>query len=167
MNTMANTISVEADILLCGFNVGFFDNSDIERWADRHIAAIEHPPIELIDLSMIRETHPIDVMKLLSSLGVTDLATSIQTRIGFIGLLLEKQRIDTHLAIRGLWEMVHEPGTTGEQRSQFYYFDDAYDLAAGGTYGNMDDVQRELLVFVSPYAERLAELCPQLIRATK
>lgn len=163
MLAMSNVMSAEADVLRCGYNVGFFDKSDVEAWADRQIEASTYPCTELLDLSMTRQTHPLDVMNLLRSFGPPDPATTIQTQIGFIGLLLAKNKISTELAIRGLWSLVHEPGTTHEQQSQIYCLDDGYDLAVAGTYGTMDDIERELHDFVSPYAEQLSDAYPHLI----
>lgn len=163
MLTMSNVLSAEADVLRCGYDVGFFDKSDIETWADRQIEASTYPCTELLDLSMIRQTHPLDVMNLLRSFGPPDPATTIQTQIGLIGLLLAKNEISTQLAIRGLWALVHETGTTQEQQSRIYVLDDGYDLAVAGAYGTMDDIERELHDFVSPYAEQLAEAYPHLI----
>ncbi len=167
MNVIPNSMSAEADVLRCGYHVGYFDKSDIARWADRQIATIEDPCTELLDLSMIRQTHPLDVTKLLRSLGAADLAATIETQIGFIGLLYEERKITTQLAIRGLFALVHEPDTTADQQSQIYYLDDGYDLAVAGTYGTMNEIERELKDFVSPYATRLAEQYPQFISSTR
>ena len=160
---MSNVSSAEADVLRCGYDVGFFGKTDIANWADRQIEAIENPSTALLDLSMIRHTHPLDVMNLLRSLGPTDPAKTIETQIGFIGLLLAGQRITTELAIRGLWALIHEPGITEEQQSQIYFLDDGYDLAVAGTYGTINDIECELREFVTPYSERLANQYPHLV----
>lgn len=165
MSRIPNAISVDANVLRCGHNVGFFDNSDIERWADRQIEASENPCSELLDLSMIGQTHPLDVMRLLQSFGNASQVSTIDTQIGFIGLLRARKMITTQKAIRGLYALVHERGTTQEQRSQIYYLDDGHDLAIQRLHGTMDDVERELDVFVLPYATRLADEFPHLIPA--
>jgi len=164
---VSNYKSTEADILRCGYDVGYFDKAHIEGWADRQIEACDSPPTELLDLSMIRDTHPIDVMNLLRSIGSPDSSTSIETQIGFLGLLLAERKISTQLAIRGLFALVHEPGITQEQQSQIYYLDDGYDLAIAGTYGTMGHLERELRDFVSPYSNRLAEQHPHLFPSRK
>ena len=156
-------MSTEADILRCGYNVGFFEKSDIANWADRQIEAIDDPCNALLDLSMIQRTHPLYVMNLLRSLGSTDSSATIETQIGFIGLLLTQRRITMQVAIRGLWTLVHEPNINEEQRSHIYFLEDGYDLAAAGTYGTIDDIERELYNFVFPYAQRLTEQYPHLI----
>jgi hypothetical protein len=167
MNVMSNSTTTEADVLRCGYDVGYFNKSDIERWADRLIAATEAPCYELLDLSILRNAHPLDVMKLLRSLGAADPAATLETQVGFIALLYTTQQITTQLAIRGLFALVHEPGTTADQESHIYYLDDGYDLAVAGTYGTMDDIERELNDFLSPYAERITEQYPQLIPSMK
>lgn len=162
-STVPNDKSTEADILRCGYNVGYFGKADIAKWADQQIEAFDSLPTELLDLSMIRDTHPIDVMNLLRAIRSPDSSRTIETQIGFIGLQLNKGKIPTQLAIRGLFALVHEPGITQEQQSQIYYLDDGYDLAIAGTYGTMDDIERELRNFVFPYSNRLAEQFPHLI----
>lgn len=63
--------------------------------------------------------------------------------------------------------LIHEPGTTAGQESRVYHLDDEYDLAIAGTYGTMDDIERELNDYVSPYAQRLNEQYPRLILSLK
>jgi len=167
MNIISRSISLEANILRCGYDVGYFDKSDIARWADRQIAAIDDPCTELLDLSMNRNTHPFDVMQLLRSLGAADPAATIQAQIGFIGLLYDKQELTTQRAIRGLFALVHESGITEDEKSQIDYLDDGYDLAAAGSYGTIDEIERDLKDFVSPYAQRLAAQYPDLIPSLK
>lgn len=156
MNTLINARAIEADVLLCGYEAGFFSKSDISQWADRQIAAIANPSAELLDLSMIRHTYPIDVMNLLRSLGSPDLNVRIQNQIGFIGLLYGEKKLTLQRAIGGLLSLVHQPDLTQEQRSQIYYLDDGYDLAVAGAYGTLAQIERDFCNFVSPYLQRLA-----------
>jgi len=159
---MSTDAATEADVLRCGYDVGFFDKSDIARWADQQIAAIDAPSMALIDLSMNRQLHPLDVMKLLRNFGQSNPSAIIEAQLGFIGLLLSTNRMSVELAIRGLWSLIHEPGVTDEQQSQIYYLDDGYDLAIAGTYGTMADIDRDLRRFVTPYSQVLATKYPDL-----
>jgi hypothetical protein len=163
MCAMAN----EAEVLRCGYRTGYFTKADIARWADRQIEAIEEPRSELLDLSMIRQTHPLDVMKLLQSVGAGGPADTIEMELGFIGLLREERRVSPELAVRGMLTLAHEPGTTADQCSEIYRLDDACDCAIAGTYGSINEVEQELDSFVSPYARKLAERYPQLIPSVK
>jgi hypothetical protein len=163
---MSDLVSTEANVLRCGYDVGYFDKSDIAQWADRQIEACDVPSDALLDLSMNRRLDPLDVIKLLQAFGEADPAASIQTQIGFIGLLLAKQRISAKLAIQGLWGLMREPGVTDEQQGQVYYLDYGYDLAESGHW-TWDDIDRALRDFFTPYSDRLAEQFPHLIPADK
>jgi hypothetical protein len=163
MSHLPDSAVAEADLLLCGYEVGYFDKSDIAQWADRQIAAIANPSAELLDLSMIRHTYPIDVMNLLRSLGSPDLNVRIQNQIGFIGLLYGEKKLTLQRAIGGLLSLVHQPGLTQEQRSQIYYLDDGYDLAVAGAYGTLAQIERDFSNFVSPYTQRLGEYVATLV----
>lgn len=161
---MSNVTSTEANVLRCGYDVGYFDKSDIANWADRQIEACDVPSDALLDLSMNRRLDPLDVIKLLQSFGEADPAASIQTQIGFIGLLFAKQRISMESAVRGLWGLYREPGVTDEQQGQIYHLDYGYDLAESGHW-TWDEIDRALRDFFTPYSDRLAEQFPQLIPA--
>jgi hypothetical protein len=153
---VSNDLATEAYILRCGYNVGYFDNADIARWADCQIEASDIPSTELLDLSMNRETHPIDVMNLLRSFGSPAPSATIQTQIGFLGLLIAKKKISSQRAIQRLLELVHEPGITQEEKMQIYYVDDGYSF--------MEDIEERLFEFLGPYAKQLGDQYPHLIR---
>ena len=159
---MDERASLEADVLRSGFKLGFFGKPDIERWADRQIAAVDEPSLELIDLSMNQRVDPHDLLKLLEAVGQTDARQKVETEIGFLGLLLSSRRITVEKAIRSLWSLVYAPGITDEQQSQIYYLDDGYDLALAGTYGTITEIEVELRAFVTPYADKLVRNHPQL-----
>ena len=160
---MIDRMAAEADILRCGYDLGFFDKPDIERWAERQIEAIEEPPLALIDLAMIRSASPVDVVNLLRQLGSTDPAASLATQLAFIGMLYQSQRLPIQHAIAGLYSLARERGLTDEQRLAIYYLDDGYDLAVAGTYGAVQDIDRDLREFVLPYTEKLKSDYPDLI----
>lgn len=155
----------EAVVLLCGFDVGYFDYDDIVKWADHQIVTTEKPADELLDLSMIqiRKTHPTDVQNLLCNLSPTESSMRIEIKLGLIGLLLAKQRITTREVMSRFWSLKDEPGITDEQESQIYFLDDGYDLARAGTYGTIENVEQELHDFVMPYAQQIRERFPQLL----
>ena len=75
---MTNAKAAEADVLLCGYDIGFFDKSDIERWADRQIEAVDEPSAALIELAMLQSAHPLDVMRILRTFASPEPGLSIQ-----------------------------------------------------------------------------------------
>lgn len=163
---MTNDRSIEADVLRCGYDIGYFDKSDIVRWADRQIAACNCPTTELMDLSMIRHRHPIDVIMLLRTIGSSDTTMAAQMQIGLICSLFEQSHLSAESAIRGLFSLINEPGLTSEQRSKFYYLDDGYGLALLG-YNSLAEIERELREFAAPNAALFGQQCPGLIKSLK
>ena len=161
---MTTPCHIDADVLRCGYAIGYFNEGDIVIWADHLILATSNPSAELLALSMIvlNKTCSIDVMNLRQSLSQIDSANSMQTQIGLLGGRLAKSSITFRGAFNALWALRDEEGITDEQRSQIYYLDDSYDHAIAGTWGVVKDVDRELEEFVTPYAERLAEQFPHL-----
>lgn len=150
------TIGLEAAILCCGYSIGYYADADIEHWAERQIDVLDEPPLALIELATLRDTYPIDAMNLLRSLGgVLSPAATIESEIGFIGLLYDAKRISLATAIRRLFPLGHDEGVTDKQRSMLYWLDDAYDLALAGTYGTLSQVASEFRSFVQPYADNL------------
>ena len=67
MTKEQSKVGLQATIICCGYNVGFCSISDIEWWAIQQIDALDEPPMALIDLTILRDTNPIDVMNLLRS----------------------------------------------------------------------------------------------------
>lgn len=160
---MSGLLSVETAVLLAGYDLGYFDIAAIRRWADRQIELIDEPSEALLDLAMLHETNPIDVMKLLRTVGSSGQAVEADTRIAFLGLLFEQKRLSLRQVVRGLFSLVIDDRASSEQRSMIYYLDDGYDLAVAGTYGSLKQIERELVEFVTPYMRQLTERFPQLI----
>lgn len=160
---MPDSISTEANLLRRGFDIGYFDKSDIARWADRWILAIDEPCLELFDLSLNRSLDPYDVSKLLRSLGPSESSASAQTTLGFLGLLYEGGRISAQHTIGQLFWLVHEPELTDVESSCIYHLDHDCDLAEHEGYGTMSEFERKLSDFLFPYAEQLLARHPDLI----
>lgn len=159
---MSDIASIEIAVLLAGYDVGYFDIAAIRRWADRQIEVIDEPSEALLDLAMLREPHPIDVMKLLRAVGASDQGAEAEIRIAILGLLFERKRLSLRQVVRGLFSLVIDDRASSEERSMIYYLDDGYDLAIAGTYGSLEQVERELIEFAKPYAMQLVEKVPHL-----
>jgi hypothetical protein len=150
--------AAEAKILRCGFSIGYFDTSDIERWAERKIAASEEPSIELIELAILCNTHPIDVMKLLTTVGqgLPD-SDSVSAQIGFLGMQFENGSLSTNDVVRGLFGLKDEPEISDAERSTLYWLDYAWDLTLTG-HESIENVDSKLREFVQPYVSRITAM---------
>jgi hypothetical protein len=154
----------EATCLCCGYNIGYITKQDIERWADEQIAAFDCPDVALLDLSMIRDTHPIDVTKLLETLGKpVSPARSVSIQIGFIGLCYLENKASLLSAIRGLYALVDANGISDQQRGKIYWLDDAYDLAVTGYHASIAEVDADVREFIAPYVADLQKSHARLL----
>jgi hypothetical protein len=159
------TLKSEARALRGGYKVGFFSTNQIERWAERWIAALDTPPIELIELATIRNTYPIDVLNLLRALG-GEFATAdyVAVRLGTMGELYLLNKISLRAALGGIYGLHSEPGISEQQLGMVYYLDDGYDLAVQGYHGSIEAIANEFREFVSPYVAALPEAVRTMIR---
>lgn len=164
---MTETVAIEADLLRVGFQLGYYSKDDLAGWADRQIAIVDEPSLELITLSMNKRVDPHDLLMLLRSIGQTDDQQKIFTEISFIGLLYTSERIPTGEAIRLLWLLVDEPGVTDEQESFIHSIDQDYYLIIEGIYGKMADVDLELCAFFTTYTDDLVLSHSQLFSDIK
>ncbi len=151
---MMGPVGHQAAVLCCGYSMGYYNEADIEHWAERQIDALDEPPLPLIELTTVRGMYPIDVMNLLRSLSSAfPPSVTIEAQIGFLGLLYDSKKVSLKKAIGGLLAMVHDKGVTGDQCTTIYGLDDVFDLAIAGTYGTVGQVESEFRSFVWPYVE--------------
>lgn len=161
---MLNSFSAEADILRCGYKIGYYEKSDIITWADKQIVAFDTPDDTILDLSMSHKTDPIEIEKLLLAIGENGRVISHKTQFGFIGLIFQSKQLTLEHAIRGLYSLVHENGISEAERGMLYHLDDGYDGALAGWYGTLAELEQEFIAFVEPYVQ---ELSPQLVPRIK
>jgi hypothetical protein len=152
---MSDLVSIEADVLRCGYEVGYFDEADIVSWADRQITLADNPSTTLLDLSMSRQTNPVDLLRLLKSLGSWHVPAIVSTKIGFIGLLVCEKHVTIQAALSSLWAVKDDPAVTFEQQSRIYSVAYYYDLAESGIQAPLAEAEQELREFVTPYAKQL------------
>lgn len=157
MTAQESVIGHQAAILCCGYNMGYYKEADIERWAEQQIANMDDAPLPLIELATIHGMYPVDVMNLLRTLcGAVPPSVIVEAQIGFLGLLYDSKEIPVQRATGELLSMaVHGKGMTDHQLSMSYCLDDMCDLALMGTYGTVAQVESEFRSFVQPYVDKL------------
>jgi hypothetical protein len=148
------TIEVQAAILCGGYHVGCYTTADIEHWAVQQIDASDAPSLAIMDLAILRDTNPIDVMSLLRSLGRAlppNLPVDIQ--IGLFGLLYDAKRISLEKAVQKVCELGYEEGVTQDQRKVMEWLGGMCYLAFEESIGTVSQVESGFLSFVRPYAD--------------
>jgi hypothetical protein len=155
MNENTENAAFGAALLHCGFRLGYFSRQDIEHWADRQIEEQGQPSLELIELAILRGKHDMDVLALLSQASAAlGPRLWIELTIGMVGRLYRAGGASLESSVRGLFSLVldnRDNALTNEEMGTIYWLDDAYDLAVRGTYGTVEDVEKEFLTFTEPY----------------
>ncbi len=158
------SMRTQAQLLRCGYALGYYSKSQIESWAERWIADVDHPSLELIELATIRNVDEVEVLKLLESIGgEAEPFQFISMALGFWGQMYLDEKATLQNAIGGIWNLLPEPGITEEQRAIIYYLDDAYDLAINGSWGSINETAASLREFLTPYSVQLTEQTKRLI----
>jgi hypothetical protein len=120
----ATLAATEADLLCTGYALRYFNDADIERWADEQIAATDHPSDTLLDLSILSQTNPVDILKLLNKIrGEFPADLSIRNRIGLIGVCFQQNRLTLKDAVAALFALTHDDGTSERQKSAIYFLE--------------------------------------------
>jgi hypothetical protein len=148
----------EAEILAVGFRLGLVDKSEIIAWADGKIAALDEPPIELIDLACLGKAHALDVLGKLRQLSSPRAPLEVVPSVfkHYTRRLRDNPNLGPIVA-KGLWDFVaasnyHIPDELDEIR----VFDENYRLARSGTYGTEADAYAALLAICERF-EHTAE----------
>jgi hypothetical protein len=130
-------------------------SAEIAAWADGVIKNTDDPPLTVIDLALLSNGHPLDVLGKLSeiSLGIN----SVHVLPQVLGRFAPRLRADPSLGpvvARGLYDIFVEANyRVPDELMDIVGFDDAYALAQTEAYGTADDVYRDLLAFVEGFAD--------------
>ena len=133
--------------------------ADVIEWADGEIATTEAPSIDLIDLSLMAKSHPLDVLGMLGRLdgniGPLDVRPAVLA--GAHKLLLEESEFGPTLA-HGLRALYVDCGyDVPEPFKPICWFEEHYVLAQLGLLGKEEDVYQELVAFTARFQEVTAE----------
>lgn len=82
-------LKVAAEIHRVGLEVGYFEVKDVIQWTDQLIEELDHPPIELIDVSLAVNQHPAEVRSKLKLVkGHVDATFIVKVIFGLINRYL-------------------------------------------------------------------------------
>jgi hypothetical protein len=147
-------IKEQALALRLGILSGYATVQDAVAWADGIISAdlLDEAP-QALNLSLLPSSNWADAITLLGQVpgdAVSqdvgrDCARLMQCRI-------ESGTLDVQTAARAMFRLEIEGfSPDAEFTGMAYYLDDAFDLASSGTWGTLDDVERELRSFLKRY----------------
>jgi hypothetical protein len=144
---------LQAEIIRRGIELGLYSPAEAVRWSDQAIAAEERPDYALIELSLAR--HPQEILRHLVSFA--EQAEPALVLQGLFRKMLRSLNGDDSVAeqlARTLFRLAHDAewSPSGLDENDAYFIDDAFDLAASGTWGTRAEAVRELRTFLEEHA---------------
>ena len=161
-------VAIEGSALLYGYSKEYFSKADIERWAERKIEQIDEPYTALLDLAMLRQVDPLDVMSLLRSLSSKQQPRDVlEMNIGFIGLLYLAGEISAETAISWLSPMIYDVEITDNESRDIAWLETRwfFDEVPSRKPDDVEQVKHELASFFEPLTQCLFRKHPNLLSA--
>ncbi|WDU64564.1 hypothetical protein LRS56_08890 [Pseudomonas poae] len=152
---MSNTdFGVPVAYLRVALDIGAIDVAAVIQWADATLAMLEQPPYALIELALMTRSNREEVAWQLLQVGTPAMVEAEMLPYALATAhhrLLREPGFARCLAV-GIYRLwvrggCYLPGTLGACG----YFDDAYGLADSGVYGQVADIDRELLEFTHSF----------------
>ncbi len=153
--TEALTLKEEADWIHLCFRRGLIGKEEVIAWADSVIEAKEAPHPQVIEIAMAGGRFTDDVLRLLESIPGTSDPKRVRARL-FRSMRRDLAEDETKLQriTRILFQMaVAGDSPTPKAEAEMFGFDDAVELAAGGVFGNIGAVRREVLTFLDRWEQ--------------
>ncbi|WP_260962452.1 hypothetical protein [Pseudomonas citri] len=148
------SMSFQVAYLIEALELCVLDVLDIVRWADEEINRQAGPPYELIELALMADSNRFDAASQL--LRIVKPAVSAAEVLPYVLAAAHKKLLDTpdfgKVLAEGMFRSwIKANCNFPDALSPFGYFDDAYSLAESGTYGTVDQINRELLEFTAGF----------------
>lgn len=136
--------------------LGLISVVDVVSWSDSIIAECSQPDYAFVELSCMSGASPLDVLNALESLSgdistidilPTVLGLAHQRLVQNPGYAMELARCLYGIYVKCNYQVTDELREIG-------WFDDAFGLAADGSYGSVEQIQEELIEFTAQFVGR-------------
>lgn len=149
------SLEVEAAELCVALQLGLVSSGQVVDWADNWILQEEVPKEPLLDVALMLNSHPQDILGELRTLaGAFDTLEIIPKALRRAKKVLSEQPELGRTLARGLYQIyVDEQYDVPEHLSAMSWFDDAFDLARSGIGNSEAEVLAELRAFTGRVAD--------------
>ncbi|MCL1696992.1 MULTISPECIES: hypothetical protein [unclassified Lysinibacillus] len=148
-------IKVTAEVYRLGILIGFYTVQDIIKWADNVIERLDHPPYEVIEVSLSSQKKPIDVcskLKLFNEgLNNDDLPSKILLGLLNDYFLSTNNASDVFSMLTRLIDHLQLEESNEWIEREMVYLSDAFYLADQHIYGDLKEVENNLKNFLSKF----------------
>ncbi|MFB6649762.1 protein kinase [Bacillus toyonensis] len=131
-----------AHLYALGLGCGLWNREEVISWCDGLIEASDHPPYEIIEISLMSTAKMVCIEStLLSYSRIVDEKTSVNILLSVINEKLVAQKWTVKQAITCSTRLLVNRGLYWEEEYfDLYSLDDSYDLAQKGIHFNEEDV---------------------------
>ena len=139
--------------LRVGFERGLYSRDDVRAWVDAEIAARDVLPPDLLELATMAHRHDVEIVALLAALdGDVPVEVVARMEIAILGELYHRGRLSFRDTVGALETCrAWTPGLPESIGDAILQLACAYDVAAYGSYGTLDEVRAELGRFLDDY----------------
>ena len=142
----------EAEYLRIALAMGLISKDAVVAWADRIIAALDEPLIQVIDVSLSAGRPEVEVMDLLAAVpGSGDLAAAAHRALGLLLQEFRAGRISLERVVEALWAYSNWATVPEGEQVQAVNFTDALFCAQRGYYGTLESVRSEIGSFLDEH----------------
>lgn len=131
-----------AHLYALGLGCGLWNKEDVISWCDRLIEANDHPPYEIIEISLMSTAKLVYIESALLSYSRTvDEKSSVNILLSVLNERLVDKKWNVKQAITCSTRLLVNRGVYWEEEYfDLYSLDDSYDLAQEGIHFNEEDV---------------------------
>jgi len=133
---------------------GLMRKEEIIDWADKIITKDEKPDIFFIDLALSSSKNTNEILHYFNDyLNFENPAINGRPLLGLLYREFKNGHYNLEQAVAKLFRLKFEAIFNEKEEGNIYSIDDAYDLAKHNTYGTLNDVENELIQFLSLYKD--------------
>lgn len=146
-------------IYYLGIGCGLWNKKEVIDWSDKVIEAIDNPPLELLEVSMMSKSKIDDIESKLFELSrIEDEEHYVKIVLSIIGEMLEQKHLNIEKAIRITSRLLVHTGMSWESRYyNLYSLDDSYDLAINGVHYDINEVEKEFIKELESFKKQIRE----------
>jgi hypothetical protein len=149
-----------AEVYRLGLLTGLFSKEDVIAWADSIVRSESKPDYAFIEVSMSKNMIADDVANHLGSIkGTFDSKLPSKVLLGLLSKLFESDSIKAYNIPRIIYTLANIAEVPDDDKTWMMCFDDDYELAKSGKFGDVEVLRKELKIFLSKYNE-FANLFP-------
>ena len=146
------TDHLSAAFIAIGFEMRLYSRTDVGAWVDAEVERLDVLPNALLELTLLRDKHDVDIAKLLRALAREPMTADEWARIGMGVLhdLVSAGRVTIPRAV--YWASTIASDLSWDEYGEATELEERYDHAKFRSYGTVAEAERAFREFLHRYA---------------